>query len=132
MLLLVYCLVHEYARSSTPVQRAGEQPYAEQKPWKLFDVSESNVAPLVLLVTLNGMLLAVLSSFTSDPIAMQLLRQSAGPGFASVVATVAPALCVYASLYALGPAFRYLQNQMRNSRIDQANSLRGRAAQVRF
>ena len=90
------------------------------------------MGPLALLATLNTTLLVVLSSYVSDPIAMKLLQQSAGPGFASLVATVAPALCVYASLYVLGPAFRYLQNQMRNSRIQEGNSRRRRFAQVRF
>lgn len=110
---------------------AGEEPYAKQKRWKLFDVSEGNIAPLVLLATLNGTLVAVLLQYISDPVAMQLLRQSAGPGFTSLVATVAPALFVYASLYVLGPAFRYLRNLMRNSQVEQGNELRGRAAQVR-
>lgn len=109
---------------------AGEQPFAEEKHWKLFDVSPGNVTPLALFAILNTTLVTVLTQFTSDPVAMQMLQQSAGPGFTSVVATVTPALIVYASLYFLGPAFRYFQNQMRNSRIEQANSLRGRAARV--
>lgn len=138
MQALFSCSAHLCLLSPTGVRQdaivamhAGEQPYAEQKPWKLFDVSESNVAPLVLLATLNGTLLAVLAQYISDPVAMQLLRQSAGPGFTSLVAAVAPALCVYASLYVLGPAFRYLQNLMRNSQIERANAQRSRAAQVR-
>jgi hypothetical protein len=94
-------------------------------------VSPSNTAPLVLLASLNGILVATLSSFTSDPIAMRMLQQSTG-SFASVVAAVVPALIVYASLYALGPAFRYFQNKFRNLKVQKSNAIRARAAQVRF